>query len=63
MSLSSSTSPLQHLLDVLSHRDIPLTSDDVAWAFSSPQTKGEIEAWVREYLSPDRLLTREELNL
>jgi hypothetical protein len=63
MSLPSSTSPLQHLLVVLSDRNIPLTSDDVAWAFSSPQTKSDIEAWVHKYLSPDHLLTEEELKL
>ncbi|KAK5119601.1 hypothetical protein LTR85_007430 [Meristemomyces frigidus] len=51
---------MQHLLRVLDERDIPLGFDDIAWAFEGA-TRDEVETWVREYLSPSSLLTKEEL--
>ena len=54
---------LQHLLKVLKGHNIALGRDDVAWAFESGSTAGDVSAWVREYLSPHSLLTREELHL
>lgn len=54
---------LEHLLRVLGDRDTDLSRDDVAWAFESRETKKNISKWVREYLSPASLLTREELHL
>ena len=58
------TSPeLMQLLNVLEERVIPLTHDDIAWAFESPQTQKQITQWVHQYLSPATLLTKEELHL
>jgi len=58
------TSPeLMQLLNVLEERDIPLTHDDIAWAFESPRTQQQITQWVHQYLSPATLLTKEELHL
>ena len=53
----------EHLLAVLQERGIRLGSDDVAWAFTSPKTRDEIIAWVKEYLHPDTLLTADEVQL
>ena len=50
---------LFHLLRVLDERDTGLGRDDVAWAFESA-TRAESEEWVRTYLSPATLLTKEE---
>jgi hypothetical protein len=56
-------SPLNHMLAVLRERDIPLTRDDVKWAFQSPQTNTEVNSWVHQYLGPDTLLSKEEVEL
>jgi len=50
---------LFHLLRVLDERDTGLGRDDVAWAFE-PAKKAETEDWIKAYLSPTTLLTREE---
>jgi hypothetical protein len=50
---------LFHLLRVLDERDTGLGRDDVAWAFE-PATRAESEEWVKTYLSPATLLTKEE---
>lgn len=55
--------PAEHLVRVLRERDIPLTEDDVLWAFQSSQTKVDAEAWVREYLQPTNLLSKDEVEL
>lgn len=58
------TSPeLTRLLRVLEDRNIQLGQDDVAWAFESSTTSSPITTWIQEYLSPDTLLTREEVAL
>lgn len=57
----SSNASLKRLLNVLAERDIELGHDDLAWLFESPQTKSDMIAWVTEYLNPDTLLSREEL--
>ncbi|TKA64163.1 hypothetical protein B0A49_05755 [Cryomyces minteri] len=54
---------LTHLLEKLEQRHVPLTRDDVQWAFESPQTKADMEAWVKEYLGSDTLLSKEEVEL
>ncbi|KAF2098791.1 hypothetical protein NA57DRAFT_76030 [Rhizodiscina lignyota] len=54
---------MDDLLRALKARDIALTRDDVQWAFDSPQTKDEITAWVREYLKPATLLSKDEVKL
>ncbi|KAK5017962.1 hypothetical protein LTR16_000862 [Cryomyces antarcticus] len=54
---------LAHLLEELEQRHVALTRDDVQWAFESPQTKADIEAWVKEYLGSDTLLSKEEVEL
>ncbi len=55
--------PLEHLLLVLRERDIPLSRDDVQWAFDAPNTKETVEEWVKEYLGVDTLLSKDELEL
>jgi len=50
---------LFHLLRVLDERDTGLGKEDVAWAFE-PAKKAESEEWVRTYLNPATLLTKEE---
>lgn len=55
--------PLEHLLLVLRVRDIPLSRDDVQWAFDARNTKEKVEEWVKEYLGPDTLLSKDELEL
>ncbi|KAF2141423.1 uncharacterized protein K452DRAFT_272293 [Aplosporella prunicola CBS 121167] len=51
------------LLAALRDRRIPLTRDDVQWAFDSVKTHDEAVGWVQEYLQPNTLLTSEELQL
>ncbi|KAK8207453.1 hypothetical protein HDK77DRAFT_44067 [Phyllosticta capitalensis] len=55
--------PLDHLLSVLRERRIPLTRDDVQWAFESVKTRDDAIAWVDQYLQPNTLLSKEELDL
>lgn len=50
---------LFHLLRVLDERDTGLGREDVAYAFE-PAKRAESEEWVRTYLSPATLLTKEE---
>lgn len=50
---------LFHLLRVLDERDTGLGRDDVAWAFE-PAKKAESEEWVKTYLTPATLLSKEE---
>ncbi|KAK3704783.1 hypothetical protein LTR37_013614 [Vermiconidia calcicola] len=52
---------LEHLLRVLDVSGTGLSRDDVAWAFESAKTKDQTVTWVDTYLSPDTLMTREEL--
>ncbi|KAI9855618.1 MAG: hypothetical protein M1824_005945 [Vezdaea acicularis] len=54
---------LQCLLAALRERDIPLTRNDVQWAFDSPKTSTEIIRYVQQHLGPDTLLSGEELTL
>lgn len=54
---------LTHLLSVLRARRIPLTRDDVQWAFESVKTHDDVVAWVQEYLQSNTLLSKEELDL
>ncbi|KAI9832688.1 MAG: hypothetical protein M1819_004274 [Sarea resinae] len=56
-------SPLERLLQVLRERNIPLSRDDVAWAFDSPKTREEVTKWVTQYLGQETLLSKEELDL
>ena len=50
---------LFHLLRVLDERDTGLGKEDVAWAFE-PAKRAESEEWVKTYLNPATLLTKEE---
>ncbi|GAB7345107.1 hypothetical protein MBLNU457_3505t1 [Dothideomycetes sp. NU457] len=61
--MDESKSRLEVLLDVLTDRSIDLRKDDVAWAFQSAQTKESINRYVDEYLTPNTLLTFEELHI
>jgi len=51
---------LELLLRALEERNVELGPDDVAWAFESAATKGDVKTWVREYLHEPSLLTVEE---
>lgn len=53
----------QQLLSALYKRGIDLGPDDVNWAFESQKTKADLTAWIRKYLDPSTLLTRDELDL
>ena len=54
-----------HLLNVLEERclDANLDLDNVLAAFEDEHIKRDAAAWVAEYLHPDTLLTKEELDL
>ncbi|KAK8159737.1 hypothetical protein IWX90DRAFT_516235 [Phyllosticta citrichinensis] len=54
---------LNHLLAVLRERRVPLTRDDVQWAFESVKTRDDAVAWVDQYLQQTTLLSKEELDL
>lgn len=54
---------LKTLLRVLEERDLPFGADDVAWAFESSKTKESASSWVKEFLQPSTLLTKDELAL
>jgi hypothetical protein len=53
----------KRLLHILRERQIPLTGDDIEWAFQSQTTKDEVVRWVDEELQHATLLTFEELDL
>lgn len=59
----SQSAALRRLLDVLRQRDIPLSRDDVGWAFESAKTKDDIVAWVDQNLYNSTLLSKDELQL
>lgn len=50
---------LFHLLRILDERDTGLGRDDVAWAFE-PAARAASEDWVKTFLAPATLLTKEE---
>lgn len=52
----------QTLIRVLKDRQITL-DDGVSKAFNDNATNHELTSWVQEYLQPETLLTRDELNL
>ncbi|KAI5841022.1 hypothetical protein DFP73DRAFT_586474 [Morchella snyderi] len=52
-----------HLLRELEAHQIPLTSDDVSWAFSSPKTAVPVTDWVERYLGKDTLVSLEEAEI
>lgn len=54
-----------HLLNVLEERglDVGLDLDKVLAAFEDEETKTQAAEWVNEYLHPETLLTKEELQL
>ena len=54
---------LSHLVHTLDARGTGLGWEDVAWAFQDPETNDRMSAWVDEYLTPETLLSREELVL
>ncbi|KAI9875601.1 MAG: hypothetical protein M1830_008217 [Pleopsidium flavum] len=54
---------LEYLLAVLREHEIPVTRDDVQWAFDAPNTKDTVVDWVKEHLGADTLLSKEELDL
>lgn len=52
-----------HLLNVLEERDLNVDLDKVLAVFEDSDTKRDAAAWVNEYLNPETLLTKEELDL
>lgn len=51
------------LLRVLDDRGIAIDPDDIAHAFADQSTQDDLASWVRQYLSPPNLLSKEELGL
>lgn len=51
------------LLNVCKERGISLGAEDLQWAFESPNSKADIEAWINEYVHHDTLLSRDELRM
>ena len=56
-------SRLDLLLDALSDRKINLRKEDIAWVFHSAQTRESIIRYIDEYLTPDTLLSHEEVQM
>ena len=54
---------LEHLLHVLRTRHVPLTRQDVQWAFETKSTHDSVVNWVDQYLAPETLLSNEEVVL
>ncbi|KAF1982766.1 hypothetical protein K402DRAFT_339824 [Aulographum hederae CBS 113979] len=54
---------LAKLLQVLKDHELDLGPDDVQWAFESAKTKEEAAAWVQQYLQPETLLSKEEVDM
>lgn len=52
-----------HLLHELKSHNIPLTSDDVSWAFSNTKTAIPVTDWVERYLGHDTLVSLEEAEM
>jgi hypothetical protein len=52
-----------HLKHVLDARGLNLDPGDLATAVESPDIKDQLCRWIDEYLSPETLLTKEELSL
>lgn len=51
---------LRRLIEALQDRGIRSTEDDVGRAFAHSETRDKAETWVREYLQPSTLLTKDE---
>ena len=51
---------LLHALDV--HSTV-LKEEDIAWAFDAKNTQKAVVDWVEEFLGPETLLSKEELEL
>jgi cbb3-type cytochrome oxidase cytochrome c subunit len=51
------------LLEVLRSHGVPYDQDVLKSAFDDPESQATIEAWVKEYLSPETLLTKDEATL
>ncbi|KAH0608398.1 uncharacterized protein H6S33_001532 [Morchella sextelata] len=51
------------LLRELESHQIPLTSDDVSWAFSNTKTAVPVTDWVERYLGKDTLVSLEEAEI
>lgn len=54
---------LNALAKVLRDRDIPYNRDELKSICDDSEYQAKIRAFVDEYLSPETLLTKEELNL
>jgi hypothetical protein len=48
------------LVKILRDRDIPFDRDGLKSAFKTPESQTAIRDWMREYLTPETLLTKEE---
>jgi hypothetical protein len=58
-----STPSLDSLLDILRDHDVSCNQDALKAAFEDPESQTVIETWMKEYLGPATLLTREEAAL
>lgn len=51
------------LLSAIDERGLRIDQNAISSAFEDPAVNGHIKAWVREHLSANTLLTKEELGL
>lgn len=54
---------LEDLLKALRARQVPITRDDVQWAFSAKNSRQQAVDFVDQYLTAETLLSRNELDL
>ncbi|KAI5811223.1 hypothetical protein DFH27DRAFT_532237 [Peziza echinospora] len=52
-----------HIYDILTTHDIPITREDISWAFSSSKTAVEIDEYAEKYLGPECFLSLEEAEI
>lgn len=54
---------MECLLETLRAREVPISRDDVQWAFSVKNSRQEAVDFVDRYLTAETLLSRNELEL
>jgi hypothetical protein len=55
--------PFDELIQILRDRDIPFDRDALKAAFRAPETRNAMQDWMKEFLTPATLLTKEEATL
>jgi hypothetical protein len=54
--------PINTLIRILRDRDLTYDRDSFKFALAGPESQTAIQAWIHEYLSPETLLTKDEVN-